>query len=308
MKTRTKNLSNLVDARNTRAVFSTVREIFISHYNEKDFKELKDSYKKIKALFTGKYTGYNACNTRYHDLFHTMDVLLASARLLDGYNYTGAKMDVGLALNLLRASLFHDTGYIQEKWDSDGTGAKYTANHIGRSIAFLMKNMNNFSVSREDLDAISKMIRCTEIKTSLNTIPFSSEEEKTAGMILGSADILGQMSDREYLEKLLFLYNEMKEAGLPGYSTEFDIIKSTWKLYETIKKRLNNSFSKVYVYAEYHFTKRYDIFNNLYMESIERNIAYIEKIMNDTTTNFRHKLKRGKILDDHKILSLQTTG
>lgn len=308
MKTRKNNLSNLVDLKNTRAVFSQVREIFSSHYSAKEFKEIKNCFIKIKALFNGKYKGYNACNTRYHDLYHTLDVLLASARLLDGYNYTGTKMDICLALNLLRASLFHDTGYIQEKWDSEGTGAKYTSNHIGRSIAFLMKNMDDFSITKEDVDVISKMIRCTEIKTNLNTIPFSSEEEKKTGMILGSADILGQMSDREYLERLLFLYNEMKEAGVPGYSTEYDIIKSTWKLYETIKKRLNNSFQKVYVYAEYHFTKRFNIFKNLYLEAIERNISYIEKIMKDSSTNFRHKLKRGKILDDHEVFGAQEIG
>ena len=31
------------------------------------------------------------------------------------------------------------------------------------------------------------------------------------------ADLVGQMSDRAYLEKLLFLYYEFKEAGFPGY-------------------------------------------------------------------------------------------
>lgn len=305
MKNNIKNLSNLVNVKNTQAVLSDVKKIFTSHYNAKDFKKIKDCYKKIKALFSGKYKGYNACNTRYHDLYHTMDVFLATARLLDGYNYTGTKMHVDLALNLLRASLFHDTGYIQEKWDSEGTGAKYTSNHIGRSIAFLMKNKTDFLITKEDVDVISKMIRCTEIKTNLNTIPFLSEEEKTAGMILGSADILGQMSDREYLERLLFLYNEMKEAGLPGYTTEFDIIKSTWKLYETIKKRLNNSFRKVFVYAEYHFTKRYNIYNNLYMDAIEKNISYLEKIMKDSSTNFRHKLKRGNIIDNQVMLDIR---
>ena len=127
-------------------------------------------------------------------------------------------------------------------------------------------------------------------------------------MMLGTADILGQMSDREYLERLLFLYSEMKEAGIPGYRTEFDIIKGTLAFYDTIKKRLNNLFKKVFSYAELHFKARYNINRNLYMDAIESNIVYIEKIISDSSTNFRHKLKRGKIVDDRELLLANEAG
>jgi hypothetical protein len=164
-----------------------------------------------------------------------------------------------------------------------------------------LKNRDDLELSNEDIDSISKMIRCTEIKCRLSSIPFSSEEEKTAGLMLGSADILGQMSDREYLERLLFLYNEMREAGLQGYNTEFDIIKNTLAFYKTIKGKLNNSFKKVYAFAEIHFNERCNINKNLYIEAIEKNIAYIERIINDSTTNFRHKLKRGNIIKENVL-------
>jgi hypothetical protein len=291
-------LADIIDFTNARTVFSAVKKIFSYHYPKKIFKEIEKCFKQTKALFEGKYSDYNSCNTKYHNFVHTLDIFLAAARLLDGYNLKEDKLSERLAVNLLKASLLHDTGYIQEKWDNEGTGAKHSQNHIGRSIAFIVKNRGDFTVSKEDIDAISKMIRCTEVKDNLDTIPFSSEEEKTAGMILGSADILGQMSDREYLERLLFLYNEMKEAGVQGYTTEFDIIKSTLKLYKTVKKRLNNSLNKVYSCAENHFNKRYNINKNLYIDAIEKNISYLEKIINDSTTNFRHKLKRGNFPDD----------
>jgi hypothetical protein len=298
-------LADLINLANAKAVFSGAKKIFAYHYPKKIFKEIERCYKQVKALFEGKYTDYNSCNTKYHNLIHTLDIFLATARLLDGYNLKEHKLPERLAVNLLKASLLHDTGYIQEKWDNEGTGAKHTQNHIGRSIAFIIKNRGDFAVNKEDVDAITKMIRCTEVKDTLNKIPFSSEEEKLAGMILGSADILGQMSDREYLERLLFLYNEMKEAGVPGYTTEFDIIKSTLKLYKTIKRRLNNSFNKVYSYAENHFNKRFNIDKNLYTDAIEKNIAYIEKIINDSTTNFRHKLKRGNFTDEYDLLTTE---
>ncbi len=299
------NLAFLIDLRNIKVVFCTIRDLFLYHYPKNDFKEIEKCYKKVKALFEGNYKGYNACNTPYHDLYHTMDVFLAAARLLDGYNLREEKLPVRLAQNLLKASLFHDTGYIQEKWDNEGTGGKYTLNHIGRSIAFIVKNKNDFAIGKEDVDAVSKMIRCTEIKNNLSTIPFVSGEESTAGMILGSADILGQMSDREYLERLLFLYFEMKEAGIPDYKTEYDIIKNTLDFYEIVKKRLNNSFKKIHEYAKEHFKKRFDIDRNLYIEAIEKNVAYVEKIINDSSTNFRHKLKRGKIIEKSDLVLAQ---
>jgi hypothetical protein len=300
-------LADLIDLANAKAVFSGVKKIFSYHYQKKIFREIEKCYKQVKALFEGKYSNYNSCNTKYHNLLHTLDIFLATARLLDGYNLKEIKLPERLAVNLLKASLLHDTGYIQEKWDNEGTGAKHTQNHIGRSIAFIVKNRGDFAVNKDDVGTITKIIRCTEVKDNFKKIPFSSEEERTAGMILGSADILGQMSDREYLERLLFLYNEMKEAGVPGYTTEFDIIKSTLKLYKTIKRRLNNSFNKVYFYAESHFSKRFDINKNLYIDAIEKNIEYIEKIINDSTTNFRHKLKRGNLPDEYDLLVAKKT-
>ncbi len=286
-------LADIADMRSVKAIFSSAKKIFYYHYPKKSFKEVERCYKQVRNLFEGNYSGYNACNTKYHDLLHTLDVFLAAARLMDGYNLKQNKLPERLALNLLKAGLLHDTGYIQEKWDNAGTGAKHTANHVGRSIAFIVKNRGDFIANKEDVDSISKLIRCTEIKCKLSTIPFSSDEERIAGMIVGSADILGQMSDREYLERLLFLYNEMKEAGVPGYTTEFDIIKSTLELYKTVKKKLNNSFKEVYAFAEIHFSERNHINKNLYIEAVKNNIEYIEKIIDDRSTNFRHKLKRG---------------
>jgi hypothetical protein len=294
-------LAELLNQRDIKTVLSHVRKIFLYHYSKKDFKGIKLSFNKVEALFEGKYKGYNACNTNYHNFNHTMDVLLASARLLDGYNSKIKVLPVQIAINLLNSSLFHDVGYIQEEWDNQGTGAKHIEGHIGRSIAFIVKNRTALSLTKEDVDMISKMIRCTDQKYSLSNIPFLSEDERTAGMMLGTANILGQMSDREYLEKLIFLYHEIKEAGMPGYKTEYDIILHIYKHYANIKKRINNTYKKVYIFAEEYFYNRYNINENLYIKAIENNISYIEKIMKETGTNFRHKLKRGNIITDKDL-------
>lgn len=295
-------LASLINTRNPRAVISLVRKIYLYHYPKKGFKNVERSFKKITKLFNGKFSGYKSCNTKYHNLQHTFEALAASAVLIDGYNIADKCLPAELAGDLLVAALFHDTGYIQEQWDNDGTGAKHSATHVGRSIAFLVRHCEDFNIPRDNISVISKIIRCTGLNVSLDKIPFSCDEEKVAGWILGSADIMGQMSDREYLERLLFLYHEFREAGIPGYNTEFDIIRNTLDFYETVIKRLSVSFRSIYDYARYYFKYREGIDKNLYMEAINKNIAYIEKIIEDDSTNFRHKLKRGDQEEIHRRL------
>ena len=102
------------------------------------------------------------------------------------------------------------------------------------------------------------------------------------------------MSDRAYLEKLIFLYYEFREAGIQGFDTEFDILKKTVDFYKMMKKQLVDTYMNTYVDVIYHFERRFRIDHNLYLEAIDNQIAYLHEIIKDESTNFRHKLKRGK--------------
>jgi hypothetical protein len=288
-------LSDIIDFKKPENVISEAEKIFLCYYDKSKFNQVKKCFKKTKEVFDGKFPGYKACNTNYHDFTHTTDAFLASARLLDGWNIKNKNkiIEEQTAVNLLLAALFHDIGYIQERIDTEGTGAKYTYNHVIRSINFLSKHYPAFEITVNQVEPISNIIKCTGLTLKMEVISFSEECEKTAGIILGSSDILGQMSDREYLEKLLFLYYEFREAGIPGYETEFDIIKNTLEFYESIRNRLDETYEGVYKYAEDHFREKYAVHENLYLSAINRNIDYIKSILNDSSTNFRHKLKRG---------------
>ncbi|MDY6969959.1 MAG: hypothetical protein SVR08_15065 [Spirochaetota bacterium] len=286
-------LTMVMKMKSSRSILNEVKKIFYYHYPKKSFNNIKRCYILITKLFEGKFPGYKACNTEYHDLNHTLDALLASARLIDGYNRKERELPLHLVINILQAALLHDTGYIQEEWDNAGTGAKYTKTHVGRGIAFVVKQNRKFLIDQDDVATISKLIRCTGLNMNIDEIPFGTEQERIAGSILGTADILGQMSDRVYLEKLLFLYYEFREAGIPGFNTEFDIIKKTIDFYKVTEKRLNNDFGRIYDYASVHFSQCKNIDRNLYIEAINKNIQYVNTIIEDDSTNFRHKLKRG---------------
>jgi len=287
-------ISNLIDTSTHKAIVAEVKKIFSYHYPAKYFSAINRSYRLVKTLHEGKFPGYKACNTEYHNLSHTLDAMLAAVRLVDGHNIETSHFPVHLAVNLLNATLLHDAGYIQEDSDHEGTGAKYTKFHVERSIQFLRKNHEAFKFTPDDVNIIANLIWCTGLMVRIETIPFFSPGEKIAGCILGTADLLGQMSDRAYLEKLIFLYYEFKEAGIEGFNTEFDLVRKTVDFYEFTKKRLAESYLNSFSYAQYHFKKRFAIDCNLYMEAIDRNIGYLHKIIEDETTNFRHKLKRGK--------------
>lgn len=255
-------------------------------------KTLRNRWQLTRDLYSGLLPGYKACNTEYHDFNHTCDVLCATIRMCDGALSQGVEFEQSLMLDIITAAMLHDAGYIQETGDETGTGAKYTKTHVTRSIAFTERERGAFNISQGSSIRIGRLISGTDLAVNFPGIPFTDDTERFAGQLLASADLLGQMADRTYLEKLLFLYYEFKEAGFPGYDTEFDILRKTLGFYEMTRNRLFITLGNVSVMALHHFASRYGIEKNIYMESIERQIEYLETIIKDDTVNFRKKLKR----------------
>ncbi len=289
-------LSMLMNTGDRSAVLDEVYRIFLMNYDPAYFGQVENTFAIICTLFDGIFPGYRQCNTEYHNLTHTLDSLLATVRLMDGRGASKEKLNIRLAVNLLLAALFHDTGYIQEDWDISGTGAKYTMTHVERSTFFVERNAADFHLSPADVKQICSLIFCTDIRAESHKM--LTGEVAEAGAIIGTADLIGQMSDRAYLEKLLFLYHEFREAGINGYNTTFDILRNTLSFYELTLERFEKQFNKAYEYALHHFRIRHNIDDNLYMTAIENQMNYLEKIIDDETTNFRNKLKR---LDIEKI-------
>ncbi|MBN1499778.1 MAG: hypothetical protein JW982_06480 [Spirochaetes bacterium] len=279
-----------------------VNSLYRKYYSSGSCRKIEKTRKLIVNLFNGKFKNYKACNTEYHDLEHTEEAFLAVSRLLYGYNCINgnAVLDENKAECLLIAALFHDTGYIQEQWEKIGTGAKYTLCHVDRSIEFLRKHYNDFRIDKNNVELIASFIKVTDLAIEPSNVKFDSPDDRKAGYMLATADIIGQMSNRRYLEKLMFLYNEFVEAAIPGYESEYDLLKKTVGFYEIIKKRLTTKLDESYLFMNYYFKNIHDVERNLYIEAIDRNIDYIVKIINDSSTNFRSKLKRADWIVDFK--------
>lgn len=285
-------LSSILDHENSRTVFSTCCDLLRFWHKDLDYPLIESCFKSIEELFSGQLPGYRACNTEYHNLHHTTDVMIAATRLLDGFYLANGSFSREDSENLLLAAIFHDTGYLQKAGDLEGTGAKYTSCHVQRSREFTLENASSLGLGQGRAEELGRLIECTNLISLPEHIDFPTPAAQDLGRCLATADLLGQMADRAYLEKLLFLYYEFREAGFPGYSTEFDILKNTLGFYEKTRDRLERGLLDYSKYAHTYFFARYNIDSNLYLDSISGQMDYLRSIIEDNSCNFRKKLHR----------------
>lgn len=283
--------------KNPQDILDEVRKIVCMRFSQFDFDAIGRVFKDIVRLFRGEYPGYRKCTTEYHDLKHTTDTFLAMARLMHGTlvggeNLTRENVNLGLI-----CALMHDTGYIQTLDDDVGTGAKYIRTDSGRSIAFMENYMADNGFSKEGFKDYAHILICTSLDTRVSEIHFVSRETELLGKMLGAADLLGQMADRTYLEKLLFLFYEFKEGGVTGYNTELDLLKKTVGFYTMIQKRFAHELDSMNKHMRYHFKARWNLDRDLYMEAIEKNIDYLTFILENHEKDYREHLKRGGIVE-----------
>ena len=253
--------------------------IILLMFPQFDFSLIQKVFEDIERLFNGKYPGYRGCNTRYHDLNHTLQCFLLMARLIHGAFCNGTifkKEDVALGLI---SALMHDTGYIQLDGERTGTGGKYTLVHIERSIEILEMYFQNNGFALREYIFCRDCLKCTGINVKIKNIQFESREHEILGKILGVADLIGQMADRNYLIKLPFLYEEFKEGGISTFPDELDLFKATPDFWEFTKQRFNTEYGNVDRYLRDHFRIRWGIDRDLDRESIEKNIKYLKFIL-----------------------------
>jgi len=117
------------------------------------------------------------------------------------------------------------------------------------------------------------------------------------GKILSAADLLSQMSDRAYLEKLLFLYYEFKEAKVGDYESEVDLLRKTVGFYDIISQRFETTLNSTDRFMRLHFASRWNIHVNLYHEAIENQKKYLKQILEMPDSDARDHLKRDGIVD-----------
>ena len=259
-----------------------------------DVEPIEKVFRDIVKLFSGNYPGYRKCNTRYHNLNHTTDTVLAMARLMHGAHasdFTLEKRDIGLGLI---SALMHDVGYIQQSSETRGTGAQFALVHVPRGIAFMRTYMQKNGFTSYDYRKCRAAILCTDLNLQISTIAFESRSNARMGKMLAAADLIGQTADRRYLEKLKFLYQEFKEAGIRGYDTELELFEDSFTFNQRMQGRLANDLDGLDHYFTGHFKSRWGIDKNLYREGIDNNLKYLQFIIKEGNEHFFHSLNRAE--------------
>ena len=291
-------VSTLIDMESPEAVYNEVVLILQLIDPETDISPVENAFRFTRKLYEGSMPGYKACNTPYHNFRHITDTFLAMARLLHGAQLSGENFSERHIVMGVVSALMHDTGMIQEAHDSQGTGAKFTQDHVKLSMDFMGQHAARLNLDDQEVSDLRDMILCTDLMAEIPAINFSSPQVELLGKMLGTADLIAQMADRIYLEKLLFLYHEFREARMGDFKNEIDFLHQTLNFYLISDQRFAKTLDDTSRYMVPHFKERWDVDSNLYMESLNRQRTFLEKILADVSRSVYDELKRSKIVDE----------
>lgn len=245
-----------------------------------DTRLLQQVHKDLTAFFTGTHPDFQKNTMPYHNLRHSILVVLASARLFHGLHCNHVHISAATLFKGLLAAYFHDSGMLLLENDSAASGTEYIAGHESRSIAFLTRYAGEKRFDTKIIRDCATIINYTNLESDPATFDFHTHEIQIAGQVVGSADILAQMADRYYLESLPLLFVEQQAGGISKHSSALELLEHTAKFYHNIVlRRLITTFSNTSNALSAHFRNRHTINRNLYNEKIDKNIIYLRKIL-----------------------------
>jgi hypothetical protein len=280
------DVTNRVNVEDPVRVRDAVLALYVARYPGIEPAPLERAFADFQALFEGSYPGYLACDTLYHDMRHSLDMTLALARLVDGHDRTCAAADrLGPRRAILGVmiALLHDSGYLKRASEAAvENGAVFTKTHVSRGADFLSAYLPTVGYGAEASMA-ARLVHFTGYEMEIDDIRIEDRRDRMIGCLVGTADLLGQMSDRMYLEKCrAFLYQEfvwgkIARERLPDghelvrYASPEDLIIKTPGFYEYVARtRLQKKLCNVERYAESHFDGP-----NLYQAEIDRNMNFL---------------------------------
>lgn len=274
-----------------REVAAEVLRIFRALYGPRaaGASALKRAFADITALYRGDHPDYHACDTEYHDIQHILDVTLAMARLMDGYERGRsdgeARLEEKIFIVGILSALFHDFGYLRRRHDQvHRYGAEYTLTHVSRGASFLRHYLGTLGLG-ELARIASTLVHYTGYERPTETIRVSDMLLRRVGHMLGTADIIAQMSDRCYLEKCRdrlfpeFVLGRLagrrlvRQRLLPAFASGDDLVQKTPAFYAGALRRLDVQLARAHEYAARHLGGR-----NLYLDEMHKNVSHAQRV------------------------------
>ncbi|MEM7080288.1 MAG: metal-dependent phosphohydrolase [Pseudomonadota bacterium] len=167
------------------------------------------------------------CDCPYHDLSHTILVTDVGQTILQGRQMARGDLSPDEWLQAVVAMLFHDIGYLKKllPQDSDNasltnargnyitpppgaTDAFMTPYHVTRGTLYVQERFAN-----DPLIDTATVMACIEMTRF--PVPDAPAYQVTGTLpaLVRAADLIGQMADPQYLQKLTRLFAEFVETG-----------------------------------------------------------------------------------------------
>ena len=286
------DVTDTVQVSSTTAVQAAIEALFAPTWPSASLEPLRRAFAHFERLFAGEIPGYYGVDTVYHDRQHTLDITLALARLLVGYERQAepaARLGGERAIAGLITGLFHDVGYLRRSDEHDSrNGAEFTRVHVSRGARFLEDYLPRIGLAhwvpfaREAIHFTGYEFPAAQIEARL-----SDRRDIIVGHLLGTADMIAQMADRCYLEKCrdrLYLEFVLGGVALPvsasgqtevKYASGLDQLRQTPQFVDEVRiKRLDGEFGGAYRHIEILYNG-----HNPYIEAIDRNVEFLRRVL-----------------------------
>lgn len=185
---------------------------------------------QIRTLETATQTAMEAllqCDCPYHDIQHTMLVTDVGQTILQGRQLARGDLTAHDWLQAVVAMLFHDIGYLRNLLGADtderclinsngdyirppegSTDACMTPYHVDRGALYVRERF-----VRDELIDTDQVSACIEMTRFPVPSTVTHGETDTLPGLVRAADLIGQMADPQYLQKLSRLFAEFVEIG-----------------------------------------------------------------------------------------------
>lgn len=176
----------------------------------------------------------------YHNLDHTLQVAKVGQSVLEGKQYYEGSVSPQDWLHFMASLFCHSVGYVKGIFERDrgqnhhyydglngqikipptGTGAALAGFHVDRSKAYVALYLMHPQLDIEKVQANIEMTRFPIPQT------VEYQDKLSYPGLCRAANLLGQLSDPHYLQKLPQLFQEFEEAGMNdilGYGSVEDL-------------------------------------------------------------------------------------
>jgi hypothetical protein len=188
----------------------------------------------------------------YHNVEHTILVTLVGQEILRGKHLKEGGVAPDDWLHTMLALICHDIGYVRGVCRDDKAGivatgvdgktatlppgatdAALLAYHVDRGKLFVEERFGSSALSKHLIDVrrLKENIEHTRFP-----VPAGEDPKESAGYpgLVRAADLIGQLSDPNYLRKVPALFWEFQETGINkelGYQTPADLRRSYPQFY-----------------------------------------------------------------------------